>query len=129
MDPALAQAGSLIFTMTEGPIDLDHPVAHAVHQDAAAYAAWAGKSLPPTEAEFEYAARGGLEGREYAWGDELAPGGRHLASSWQGAFPFANTAEDGWIRTSPVRSYAREAFRPSPRPQLLPGNICALPGW
>ena len=77
--------------------------------DAAAYGAWAGKELP-TEAEHEYAARGGLEGKEFAWGDELAPNGQMLANYWQGLFPFANTREDGWERTSPVRSYSPNGY-------------------
>ena len=137
MDPALAVAGSLVFTMTDRPVDLgdpsqwwqwvagacwrhplgpdssiadimDHPVVQVTYQDAAAYAAWAGKSLP-TEAEFEFAARGGLEGHEFAWGDALTPDGQHRANTWQGLFPMANTAQDGWVRTSPVK-----AFPPNP---------------
>jgi formylglycine-generating enzyme len=133
MDPALAQPGSLVFRKTQQPVPLhdftqwwefaigadwrhptgpgssvegleDHPVVQVTYDDALAYAQWAGKSLP-TEAEFEYAARGGHDGREFAWGDELAPGGRMLANYWQGGFPHANTLEDGWERTSPVRHY------------------------
>ena len=82
----------------------DHPVVHVAFDDAAAYAAWAGKDLP-TEAEWERAARGGLEGAEYAWGDELTPGGRHMANVWQGEFPMVNLVEDGWEYTAPVRSF------------------------
>lgn len=138
MDPSLAVAGSLVFRMTKHPVDLsdasqwwqwvpgadwrhpegpdsaienilDHPVVHVVHQDAMAYAAWAGKQLP-TEAEFEFAARNGQDGCDYPWGDELAPEGRHQANSWQGMFPYANTAEDGWVRTSPVKTYPPNSF-------------------
>ncbi|WP_169041338.1 formylglycine-generating enzyme family protein [Novosphingobium sp. 1529] len=138
MDPALAVAGSLVFTMTDVPVDLhdasqwwrwvkgadwrhptgpdssiadlmDHPVVQVCYPDAAAYAAWAGKRLP-TEAEFEFAARGTLDGADYAWGDELAPGGEHRANTWQGLFPFANTADDGWVRTSPVRAYPANPY-------------------
>lgn len=133
MDPALAAPGSLVFTRTAGPVPLDdpshwwafvlgadwrhptgpdsdltgkedHPVVHVAYADAAAYAEWAGKSLP-TEAEWEYAARGGLEDREYAWGDELAPDGAVLANYWRGLFPFANQRADGEYRTTPVGSF------------------------
>ena len=82
----------------------DHPVVQVCHADAAAYAAWAGKALP-TEAEWEYAARGGLDAADFAWGNELTPGGRHMANTWQGLFPHENLAEDGYARTSPVRAF------------------------
>jgi len=87
----------------------DHPVVHVAFDDAAAYAAWAGKDLP-TEAEWERAARGGLEGADYAWGDELTPGGRHVANVWQGEFPMVNLVEDGWEYTAPVRSFPPNGF-------------------
>lgn len=137
MLPELAHAGSLVFEMTPGPVDLrqvcwwdfrigaswraplgpgssiegleDHPVVHVSHGDAEAYAKWAGKALP-TEAEHEFASRGGLEGKDYAWGDELAPDGQMLANYWQGRFPYANTREDGWLRTSPVRTYPANGY-------------------
>ncbi|MFT3978431.1 MAG: formylglycine-generating enzyme family protein [Sphingomonas bacterium] len=138
MDPALAQAGSLVFERTAGPVDLsdpgqwwhfrfgadwrhptgpdstidgleDHPVVHVAYDDALAYASWAGKALP-TEAEWEYAARGGLEDADYAWGDELAPDGAMLANYWQGLFPFANQLLDGYERTSPVRTFPPNGF-------------------
>ena len=83
----------------------DHPVVHIAYSDAEAYAAWVGKSLP-TEAEWEYAARGGLEAAEFAWGDELMPGDVPMANTWQGEFPNENLQTDGYVRTSPVRTYA-----------------------
>ena len=86
-----------------------HPVVHVAHEDAAAYAAWAGKQLPG-EAEWERAARGGREGVEFAWGSELHPAGRMLANTWQGDFPNHNTCLDGWERTSPVGSFPPNPF-------------------
>ncbi len=133
MPAEMAHAGSLVFQPTDAPVDLrdatlwwafrfgadwrhptgpgssnegleDHPVVHVAYADAEAYAAWAGKSLP-TEAEWELAARSGLDGAEFAWGDELTPGGRILANYWQGVFPVASQSPDGWQSTSPVGSY------------------------
>jgi sulfatase modifying factor 1 len=136
--PEMARAGSFVFEKTCGQVDLrdftqwwhfrfgadwrrplgpdssiegkgDHPVVHVAYSDAAAYAHWAGKALP-TEAQWEFAARGGLEGADFAWGDDLAPEGRMLANYWQGAFPFSNDLLDGYERTSPVRSFPANGY-------------------
>jgi formylglycine-generating enzyme required for sulfatase activity len=86
-----------------------HPVVHIAWEDAVAYAKWAGKRLP-TEAEWECAARGGLEGKRYYWGDELRPGDRWMANIWQGAFPRNNRADDGFAGTSPAKSFPPNAY-------------------
>ncbi len=138
-DPELLLvAGSLVFVQPPGPVDLrdvrnwwswvpgadwqhpqgpdsavtgrdSHPVTQVAYADGVAYAVWAGKDLP-TEAEWERAARGGLEGAVYPWGDEFAPEGRLIANTWQGRFPWENLVIDGFERTSPVKSFPPNGY-------------------
>jgi formylglycine-generating enzyme required for sulfatase activity len=88
----------------------NHPVVHVACEDAEAYAKWAGKELP-TEAEWEFAARGGLDGSEFVWGDEMTPDGKHMANIWQGEFPYRNTLDDGFEYTAPVGSFPANDYR------------------
>jgi formylglycine-generating enzyme required for sulfatase activity len=136
--PHMLYAGSLVFSPPPGPVNLkiwsqwwtflkgadwrhpygpksningldNHPVVHVAYRDALAYARWAGKDLL-TEAEWEFAARGGIDGAEFAWGDELTPGGVHMANTWQGDFPHQNLAGDGFTRTSPVTAFPANGY-------------------
>jgi len=88
---------------------VDHPVVHVAYDDIEAYAAWAGKAIP-NEAEWEFAARGGLEGAVYTWGNEFSPGGNMMANTWQGEFPMQNLLLDGFERTSPVGSFPANGY-------------------
>ncbi len=137
-DPSLLHPGSVVFQPTPGPVGLDdptrwwayvpgadwrhpwgpasdnsgrggHPVTHVAFEDADAYAAWAGKQLP-SEAEWEYAARGGLDGAVFAWGDRPRPDGELMANFWQGEFPWRNTGAKGWRGTSPVGLFPANGF-------------------
>jgi formylglycine-generating enzyme required for sulfatase activity len=87
----------------------DHPVVHVAYEDVEAYAVWADKRIP-TEAEWEFAARGGLDAKPYTWGDEFQPAGKFMANTFQGNFPNENTSEDGYATTSPVRAFPPNGF-------------------
>jgi formylglycine-generating enzyme required for sulfatase activity len=88
---------------------MNHPVVHIAYEDARAYCSWVSKRLP-TEAEFEFASRGGLDRKRYVWGDEFMPGGQHMANTFQGHFPDTNTGEDGYLATAPVASFPANGY-------------------
>src|SRR5262249_41260680 len=87
----------------------NHPVVHVAYEDVEAYTRWAGKALP-TEAEWEFGARGGLDGAEFVWGNEFAPGGEWRANTWQGEFPIQNLKSDGFEGTAPVGSFPANGY-------------------
>jgi formylglycine-generating enzyme len=136
--PDMLYAGSLVFVRPSGPVDRRdfrnwwsfvkgadwrhpygsdstnqdlgaHPVVHVAYTDAEAFTRWEGKTLP-TEAEWEFAARGGIDGAAYAWGAEFRPADRHMANTWQGEFPWQNLASDGFERTSPVGTFPPNGY-------------------
>ena len=168
--PHMLKAGSLVFAPPRHAVDLSdwsgwwhfkfganwrrpygprssisgldrHPVVHIAYRDAEAYAKWVGKDLP-TEAEWEFAPRGGLDGAEYAWGDAFAPDDRQMANTWQGEFPHQNLKRDGYDRTSPVKAFPPNGYGLydmignvwewtcdwwSSRRGTFPANACCIP--